>query len=98
MSLLLKYLSYLRRRDDPKARFDFLRQVAARVYPEYRFKWPQLDWWQAADFDAYLERDLGQCNPVFARGHFVEHDRLAKIHIDLAHRFVEAAQIAEEPA
>lgn len=56
MSLLRKYLNYLRHRRDPKARFDLLRQVGASVFPEYRFKWPQLDWWRDPRFDAYLER------------------------------------------
>jgi O-methyltransferase len=37
-------------------RFSLLRRLAVRVTPEYRFKWPQNDWWDDAKFNAYLER------------------------------------------
>ncbi len=30
--------------------------LARLVSPEYRFTWPQLDWWHDADFNGYLER------------------------------------------
>lgn len=37
-------------------RFSLLRACARVLVPSYRFKWPQLDWWGDAAFDAYLER------------------------------------------
>lgn len=42
-------------------RFDDLRflamtKIARLIYPGYRFKWPQLDWLQHAEFNAYLAR------------------------------------------
>lgn len=37
-------------------RFSLLRRFASRIIPEYRFKWPQMDWWGDRDFDAYLRR------------------------------------------
>lgn len=40
----------------PLARFSVLRSIARVLYPSYRFKWPQMDWWDNAEFTAYLER------------------------------------------
>lgn len=37
-------------------RFTMLRACGRVLVPEYRFKWPQLDWWNDRAFDAYLER------------------------------------------
>ena len=37
-------------------RFYLLRKIATFVLPEYRFKWPQLAWWDDAAFNAYLQR------------------------------------------
>lgn len=37
-------------------RFYLLRKLASVVLPEYRFKWPQLAWWEDAAFNAYLAR------------------------------------------
>lgn len=35
-------------------RFFILRKISKYLVPEYRFKWPQLDWWNDRDFDRYL--------------------------------------------
>jgi len=35
-------------------RFTYLTEMANYVLPEYRFKWPQLDWWNSSEFDSYL--------------------------------------------
>lgn len=37
-------------------RFYLLKKIAALLLPEYRFKWPQLAWWQDEDFNAYLKK------------------------------------------
>jgi O-methyltransferase len=37
-------------------RFALLRRGARHILPEYRFKWPQMDWWNDAEFTAYLAR------------------------------------------
>lgn len=35
-------------------RFRWLLACGKIICPEYRFKWPQLDWWHDADFTTYL--------------------------------------------
>lgn len=37
-------------------RFYLLRKVATWLLPEYRFKWPQMAWWEDPDFNDYLRR------------------------------------------
>jgi hypothetical protein len=37
-------------------RFQLLKRIAGVILPEYRFKWPQMAWWQNEAFTAYLER------------------------------------------
>ena len=39
---------------DDLLRFKLLRKVGKVVLPGYRFKWPQLDWWNNKQFNAYL--------------------------------------------
>jgi len=55
---MAKYFSALYKltTGDPKIRLEILRQVAKLIYPTYRFKWPQLDWWNNDDFNHYLEK------------------------------------------
>ncbi len=36
--------------------FDVLRKTGRAVFPRYRFKWPQMDWWQDEPFNEYLKR------------------------------------------
>ncbi len=38
------------------ARFALLKFFAKYIFPSYRFKWPQLDWWENIDFTNYLKR------------------------------------------
>jgi len=38
------------------ARFELLRRLARLLLPQYRFKWPQMEWWDADWFNAYLDR------------------------------------------
>jgi O-methyltransferase len=42
-------------------RFVVLAKLGAILYPDYRFKWPQMDWVNDADFNAYLDR-FGELN------------------------------------
>lgn len=37
-------------------RFSLLRRFASHILPEYRFKWPQMEWWQHGGFNTYLQR------------------------------------------
>jgi len=37
-------------------RFEILRRIASIVVPEYRFKWPQLLWWENKSFFDYAKR------------------------------------------
>ena len=39
--------------DDEVVGFDVLRKTGKAVFPRYRFKWPQMDWWQDARFNEY---------------------------------------------
>lgn len=41
---------------DSSSRFYALRDLGAILTPNYRFKWPQMDWWSDAQFNGYLER------------------------------------------
>jgi O-methyltransferase len=37
-------------------RFSLLRRAASYLLPEYRFKWPQMDWWNDRNFINYLKK------------------------------------------
>jgi len=39
-----------------ESRLYILKRVAKLVIPEYRFKWPQLDWWNDQSFTKYLQK------------------------------------------
>ena len=41
---------------DPIARFEILRRVGKVLVPKYRFKWPQMDWWNDSVFNEYLAK------------------------------------------
>jgi O-methyltransferase len=49
------FLRFLSRRDE-SSRFALLTALGGRILPRYRFKWPQMAWWDDADFNRYLER------------------------------------------
>ncbi|MCA9052514.1 MAG: class I SAM-dependent methyltransferase [Planctomycetaceae bacterium] len=55
-SALLRRLTSLLAPADPVFRFELLRQYGHTLVPDYRFKWPQMEWWQDQDFTAYLRR------------------------------------------
>jgi O-methyltransferase len=37
-------------------RFNIMRQISKQIFPQYRFKWPQLDWWKNNSFNIYLKQ------------------------------------------
>lgn len=41
---------------DILTRFESLHQLGHRLVPEYRFKWPQMQWWQEEAFNEYLQK------------------------------------------
>ncbi len=41
---------------DTISRFKILRKVGKVLIPEYRFKWPQMDWWSDSVFNEYLAK------------------------------------------
>lgn len=41
---------------DALGRFYLMKELADELRPDYRFKWPQMDWWQDDSFNAYLRR------------------------------------------
>ena len=49
-------LQIAKKPDDDLLRFKLLRKIGKVVFPRYRFKWPQLDWWNNNQFNAYLMR------------------------------------------
>jgi O-methyltransferase len=36
-------------------RFDLIRRLGRIIIPEYKFKWPQMDWWNDEEFNSYLK-------------------------------------------
>ena len=55
LRLLKASLRAAARRDDA-SRFELLTAFGLTVFPRYRFKWPQMAWWDDANFNAYLGR------------------------------------------
>lgn len=39
-----------------KSRFELLLEIGKLLYSEYRFKWPQLNWWKDEQFTQYLRK------------------------------------------
>lgn len=63
LALLLKAAvrTQTRSSDNLLQRFEVLKLVAAKVLPEYRFKWPQMTWWYNEAFNAYLDHFEERC-------------------------------------
>jgi hypothetical protein len=55
---MMKYLRAIRKliEWDPMTRFEVMKHLSKIVFPAYRFKWPQMDWWNNLEFTHYLER------------------------------------------
>jgi hypothetical protein len=41
---------------DEASRFELLLALGDKVFPRYRFRWPQMAWWDDDEFNAYLRR------------------------------------------
>jgi hypothetical protein len=61
--IYLLFLAALRP-NDKLLRFKLLRRFGKSVMPEYRFHWPQIDWWEDEYFNSYLTRfdEMGSPN------------------------------------
>lgn len=42
--------------DSELTRFEIMMRIGKRILPQYRFKWPQMAWWQNRQFNDYLKR------------------------------------------
>lgn len=42
--------------NDPVLRFELLTKISKLIFPRYRFKWPDVDWWNNDYFNGYLEK------------------------------------------
>jgi O-methyltransferase len=56
LSPLLAAVARLARPMNEPARFALLTRVGRILLPEYRFKWPHMEWWRDDRFNAYLRR------------------------------------------
>jgi hypothetical protein len=52
----LKRIAQKHEQDDLLQRFELLTSIAGDLLPEYRFKWPQVDWWDNPEFNEYIRR------------------------------------------
>jgi O-methyltransferase len=48
--------NYWNTRRELQTRLLVMARIGRWIVPEYRFQWPQLDWWHDAHFNAYLQR------------------------------------------
>ena len=55
LRLLKSALRAAAKRDDA-SRFELLTSFGRKVLPRYRFKWPQMAWWDDEEFNRYLDR------------------------------------------
>ena len=39
-----------------KLPFELMVKIAGIIFPKYRFKWHEIDWWESEKFDAFLKR------------------------------------------
>lgn len=57
----IKTLIRLIKSKDPLIAFEILRRVGKMIMPKYRFKWPQIGWWNDPMFNEYLTK-FGEIN------------------------------------
>jgi O-methyltransferase len=66
MITILKIIakSIIRGKFDSSARFEILMILGRWIFPEYRFKWFQMDWWSQDTFNNYLKKfdEIGRPN------------------------------------
>lgn len=55
---MTKYLKAIRKlvEGDQMIRFEIMKTISGIIFPAYRFKWPQMDWWNDQEFTHYLEK------------------------------------------
>jgi hypothetical protein len=56
MNRILRNLIRANRTGYPLIRFEIVRRLARLMLPQYRFKWPQMEWWGDGFFNAYLKK------------------------------------------
>ncbi|MGD0821239.1 MAG: TylF/MycF/NovP-related O-methyltransferase [Desulfomonilia bacterium] len=56
MKILIFFINMMVVNKDPLARFEILRKIGKILVPDYRFKWPQIEWWSDPVFNEYLVR------------------------------------------
>ena len=56
MKRIIENISRARKSGYPLIRFEILRRLARLILPVYRFKWPQMAWWNDKFFNTYLKR------------------------------------------
>jgi O-methyltransferase len=54
MKMLEVLINLIAVNKDPLARFEMLRRIGRILVPDYRFKWPQMEWWNDPVFNEYL--------------------------------------------
>lgn len=52
----MKTVLGLLKNNDQLARFNLLCSIGKRLLPNYRFVWPQMEWWDNKKFNAYLQK------------------------------------------
>lgn len=55
---ILKNL-FLNKNNNLTERFSLLKKIGLILIPEYKFKWPQMDWWKSEKFNSYLD-EIGE--------------------------------------
>lgn len=54
------FIKYILGRASLLERFSLILIISRYILPEYRFKWPQMDWWNDNDFLNYVEKFDGK--------------------------------------
>lgn len=53
--VLVSLFFVLKKPSDQTARFNALTLIGKKLVPQYRFKWPQMEWWDNETFNRYLK-------------------------------------------
>jgi O-methyltransferase len=56
MNRILHNLIRAKKPGYPLLRFEIVRRLAGLILPQYRFKWPQMAWWDDVFFNDYLKK------------------------------------------
>lgn len=52
--ILESLYAVMKNRKDKNVRFETLTTIGKKLVPNYRFKWPQMEWWEDTNFNKYL--------------------------------------------